>query len=700
MGAAVYAPRNDSLVRTERALDARARIERPRESRYPAPPFPGKAMIQDEHLHDPALEWLEADGLGGFAMGTVPGIRTRRYHGLLCVARTPPTGRVMLVAAVEAWIDVGQGPRALTSHRYAPAVTYPDGAGRLVAFEAEPCPRWTHAIDEDLRVVHELCVPRDTAQVVLRWRLEGRAERARLTVRPLLALREVHALRHEDARLDLASEVGGACVRWRPDPAFPAVQARSNGNFRAEPLWYRGFLYEEERARGYDHLEDLAAPGVFEHDLAQGELCLVLSAEVPGSPTAPSDALPLELAGELLARERRRREALEPLERAAEAYLVRRGEGRSLVAGYPWFTDWGRDTFLALRGLLLARGQAAEAAEILAAWAEHVSRGMLPNRFPDEGEPEFNSVDASLWFVVAVQETLAAARGLARAEREVLEDAALAILTGYAGGTRYGIRADADGLLACGEPGLQLTWMDAKVGDEVMTPRTGKPVEVQALWIQALSFGARFEQRFHALAERASEAFEQRFWNENVGYLNDVVDCDHVRGTADTSLRPNQVLALGGLARVLVAPERARRIVEVLERELWTPLGLRTLPTWDPRYQGRYAGGPLERDRAYHQGTVWPWLLGPFVEAWVRAQGNTAEARTRARARFVAPLRAHLAQAGLGHVSEVADGDFPHRPGGCPFQAWSLGELLRLERVVLASRPAEQPLPRGAAEPR
>ena len=370
------------------------------------------------------------------------------------------------------------------------------------------------------------------------------------------------------------------------------------------------------------------------------------------------------------------------------------------MAGYPWFTDWGRDTFLALRGLLLARGQAAAAAEILAAWADHVSRGMLPNRFPDEGEAEFNSVDASLWFVVAVEETLAAAKGLSRAEREVLEGAALAILAGYAGGTRYGIRADADGLLACGVPGLQLTWMDAKVGDEVMTPRIGKPVEVQALWIQALSFGARFERRFRALVEKASEAFEQRFWNENVGYLNDVVDCNHVRGTADTSLRPNQVLALGGLARVLVTPERARRVVEVLERELWTPLGLRTLPCWDARYQGRYAGGPLERDRAYHQGTVWPWLLGPFVEAWVRVQGSGDEARASARARFVAPLHAHLAQAGLGHVSEVADGDFPHTPGGCPFQAWSLGELLRLERVVLARAPAAEPAPRKAARKR
>ncbi len=664
-------------------------------------------MITEERLLDPALEWLEADGLGGFAMGTASGIRTRRYHGLLCVARTPPTGRVMLVNAVEAWVDLGDGARALSSHRYLPGVTHPDGAGRLVSFTHEPFPTWTYELEDGARIVHELFVPRDSGSVVLVWRLLGAARKARLTLRPLLALRTVHALRREDAALALDSRQEGARVSWQPDAAFPAVEARSNGLFHAQPTWFRNFLYEEERARGYDHVEDLASPGYFEHELGDGDACLVFGSGSAGGATPaprragalPADAPVGELVHDLRERELARRAAQSPLDRAAEAYLVRRGEGQSIVAGYPWFTDWGRDTFLSLRGLLLARGKTREAATILLAWAEHVSQGMLPNRFPDEAaEPEFNSVDASLWFVVAVEETLAAARDLARAERAVLETAALAILAGYAAGTRFGIRADTDGLLACGEPGLQLTWMDAKVGERVMTPRAGKPVEVQALWIQALAFGARFEKRFRGLAEKASQAFEERFWNESTGYLNDVVDCDHVRGTADASLRPNQVLAVGGLARTLVSPERARRIVDVLERVLWTPLGLRTLPRWDPRYRGRYAGGPLERDEAYHQGTIWPWLLGPFVEAWVRAQGGGDGAKAAARARFVAPVLAHLDEAGLGHVSEVADGDPPYRPGGCPFQAWSLGELLRLERSVLApTAPAAAPqrVPRG-----
>jgi len=655
--------------------------------------------VIEERVLDPRLEWLEADGLGGFAMGTASGIRTRRYHGVLCVARTPPTGRVMLVNAVEAWVDLGSGPRALSSHRYLPSVTHPDGAGRLASFALEPFPTWTYELEDGVRVVHELFVPRDAAVAVLVWRLVGAPRSARLTLRPLLSVRDVHALRRESAELSLASRDETHGVSWQPDAAFPAVSARTNGVFRAEPVWFRNFLYEEERARGYDHVEDLASPGFFEHDLTAGEAELVLAAGVAGAPATRADASAGELVRELRARELARRDALAPLDRAAEAYLVRRAAGRSIVAGYPWFTDWGRDTFLALRGLLLARGKHAEAAEILLAWAEHVSEGMLPNRFPDESDaPEYNSVDASLWFVVAVAETLAAASGLARAQRTTLEEAALAILAGYAGGTRYGIAADTDGLLACGAPGLQLTWMDAKVGERVMTPRTGKPVEVQALWIHALDFGARRASPYRALAEQASAAFEARFWNDATGWLNDVVDCDHVHGTVDASLRPNQVLAVGGLARTLVSSARAGRIVDVLERELWTPLGLRTLPRWDPRYHGHYAGDPLERDEAYHQGTVWPWLLGPFVEAWVRVQGASASAKSAARARFVAPLLAHLDEAGLGHVSEVADGDPPHAPGGCPFQAWSLGELVRLERRVLAAPAAEALAPRPSVE--
>ncbi len=377
-------------------------------------------------------------------------------------------------------------------------------------------------------------------------------------------------------------------------------------------------------------------------------------------------------------------------DRAADQYFVRRGKGLTIVAGYPWFTDWGRDSFLALRGLAFATGRHADAAAMLLEWADAVHDGMVPNRFADSGEePEFNSVDASLWFVIVVCELLEAIRNgrcakvLAAGDRERLVRAVTSILSAYAAGTRYGIRADADGLLACGVPGVQLTWMDAKVGDWVVTPRTGKPVEVQALWLGALHAASGFLPGFEELLRRGLVAFRTRFWNPERGCLYDTIDCDHVPGRNDGSLRPNQILALGGLPLNLVGRERARRILDVVERELWTPLGLRSLAPGDAAYRAHYRGGVVERDGAYHQGTVWPWLAGPFVEAWVRVRGSTSRAKREARERFLPALRAHLDEAGLGHVSEVADGDAPHAPGGCPFQAWSLGELLRLERIVL-----------------
>jgi predicted glycogen debranching enzyme len=378
-----------------------------------------------------------------------------------------------------------------------------------------------------------------------------------------------------------------------------------------------------------------------------------------------------------------------PLHRAADAYLVKRGAGTTIVAGYPWFTDWGRDTFIALRGLCLATGRLDEAGRILVEWAGAVSEGMLPNLFPDgKVPPEYNSVDASLWYLIAVHEYFAAraaaGRRVAGSERTALQDAFGAILTGYARGTRFGIRADADGLLAAGVPGVQLTWMDAKVGDWVVTPRIGKPVEVQALWINALRIASRFSDVQDLLA-RATEAFERRFWNEADGCLYDVVDVDHRPGTADATLRPNQIFAVGGLPFPLLEGERARRVVDAVERRLWTPLGLRTLPPDHPDYRGRYEGGPLERDGAYHQGTAWPYLLGAFADAWVRVRGAGAGTIREARARFLEPLEAHLGEAGLLHVSEIADGDAPHTPRGCPFQAWSVAEMLRLEKVILAA---------------
>jgi predicted glycogen debranching enzyme len=310
---------------------------------------------------------------------------------------------------------------------------------------------------------------------------------------------------------------------------------------------------------------------------------------------------------------------------------------------------------------------------------------MLPNRFSDSASdpPEYNSVDAALWFVLTAHELLDTGNANAK-DRERLEQAIVAVVNGYARGTRYGIAADRDGLLGAGASGVQLTWMDAKVGDWVVTPRRGKAVEIQALWLNALAAAARIAPAFAQLGERAGAAFAARFWNPKRDMLFDVLDVDHVPGTFDAACRPNQIFAAGGLPLTLLPPDRARAVVAAVERELWTPLGLRSLERHHPDYHPHCVGGVRERDGAYHQGTVWPWLIGPFVQAWVTVRGGTPEAKAEARARFVAPLRQHLQHAGIGHVSEIADGEAPHLPRGCPFQAWSVGELLRLERVVLA----------------
>jgi predicted glycogen debranching enzyme len=314
---------------------------------------------------------------------------------------------------------------------------------------------------------------------------------------------------------------------------------------------------------------------------------------------------------------------------------------------------------------------------------------MLPNRFPDGGgQPEYNAVDASLWFVLAVHEFFqarqASGRSVGSETRSVLTDAVEAILTGYERGTRFGIRLDEDGLIAVGSPGVQLTWMDAKFGDRIVTPRIGKPVEIQALWLNALWCAERVSSHWSYLLEKGRRSFVSRFWNERDDTLYDVVDLNYQPGAMEAMLRPNQILAAGGLPFCPLDLEKARRVVDAVEAVLWTPLGLRTLAPGSPGYAPRYQGSPRERDAAYHEGTVWPWLAGPFVEAWVRARGGAVEAKREAQTRFLEPLLSHLDEFGIGHLPEVADGDAPHRPGGCPFQAWSVGEALRLREVVLA----------------
>jgi predicted glycogen debranching enzyme len=549
-------------------------------------------------------------------------------------------------------------------------------------------------LDDGTRIEHELFVPRGAAMTVLSWRVAGAAAGMSLTVRPLLAGRDHDALHRENGVLRFDAAVEGERIEWRPYDGVPAIVALTNGTYRHDPHWHRGFVYDEERRLGLEAEEDLAAPGTLTFDLAEGQAHLVLAAHLVDAPAPLEGRRVGDVVAELRAAEGHRRAAfVSPLHRAADAYLVRRGGGQTILAGYPFATDRGRDTFVALRGICLATGRHEDARAILLEWADSISEGMLPGRFAERGESRgYDAADASLWYVIAVHDYLAATaasgRATPRGDRRRLQAAVEAILDGYAAGTRHGIRLDGDGLLAVGERGAAVTWMDAHRDGRPVTPRVGKPVELEALWLSAVSIASAFSERWPKTLAAGLRAFRERFWN-GAGALHDVVDVDHRAGTVDPTLRPNQILAVGGLPHVLLEPGPARRVVDAVEARLWTPLGLRTRAPGEGGYAGR-----AEDEGAVHEGAAWPWLIGPFVEAWVRVRGSTLEARREARARFLEPLLGQLERRGLGHLSEVADGDAPHAQAGSPFQACSVSEALRLDRVVLGDdsrRPAAAP---------
>jgi len=648
----------------------------------------------DIHV-DTTREWLEADGLGGFAMGTASGLRTRRYHGLLNVATRPPAGRIMLVKGYDAWLDSVLGRLYLSSQVFAPETVHPSGTKHLAGFDHLPWPTWVHAFDDGTRVSTEIMVPRGHGAVLMRWRLLDKGVANKLNVRLFMSALSMHELQREQEGLRFDMQQDGDKLRWVPEGDAPTTVAWTNAEYKHEPHWYSNFLYLEERSRGLDCEEDLLSTGILSWDLRQGDALLLLGAPPYDSDLLETDVSLEDCASSICDLEQLRRHALGAMDRAAESYLVDRGEHKTVIAGYPWLVEHGRDTFVALRGLCLTRDRLDPAGAVLLNWASALVGGMLPSRYAGKGTtPEYSSVDASLWFAIAVADYTAA---LADADkpltdevttrlRQVVEE----VLDLYTAGTKYGIKVDEDGLLAAGEPEVQLTWMDAKVGNWAVTPRIGKPIEVQCLWLNALAFAAGFEPRFTKLYQRGIEAFRRRFFDAVLGYAYDVVDVDHVRGEVDTRMRPSQILAVGGLPLTLLEEEPARRVVDAVEQKLWTPMGLRSLDPEAPEYEPHHVGDILERDGSYHQGTVWPWLAGPFIDAWLRVRGNTEAARAEARERFLPAMRAHLSEAGLGHVSEVADGDPPHPARGGPFQAWSVGEWLRVEKLLGCTLDADE----------
>ncbi len=626
--------------------------------------------------HATSREWLESNGLGGWSSSTISGAHTRRYHGLLVVATHPPVGRVVLLSHLDETLVFDHNRLELGCGIF-PGAVHPQGHQSLHSFALSPVPTWTYA-NSDFTLHKRLAMLDGEHTVVVCYELERAPGPMYLELRPFFAGRDYHYLMQANDGVAQTADFAAETLSYRPYPDQPTAHINAAAaNWQAAPDWHYNFQYPREEERGLDTSEDLFAPGHLSIRLEPGSTLGVAIS------IAPCDRDPVALLeAEITRRQNISRPAaiaadplLSQLAIAADQFLVRRdGNLHTILAGYHWFTDWGRDTMIALPGICLATGRYAEAKNIFRAFAAHISEGMIPNRFPDVGEePEYNTVDATLWFFTALYKYLQQTRDYAFARElwPALQD----IVAWHQRGTRYQIKVDTDGLLSAGEEGVQLTWMDAKVGDWVVTPRIGKPVEINALWYNALKIMGHLatefaeETDYDTKAERVHHAFNQQFWNEESGCLYDLVTPQG----PDPAIRPNQLFALS-LPFPLIEGERARRMIAVADEHLLTPRGLRSLSPQDPAYRSHYHGDPWSRDGAYHQGIVWGWLIGPFITALYRVHGD--EGRQRGRA-IIEGFADHLQEAGLGSVSEIFDAEPPFAPRGCVAQAWSVAELLR-----------------------
>lgn len=629
--------------------------------------------------HALSKEWLETNGLGGFASSTIIGANTRRQHGLLVAALQPPTHRQVLLSKFEERVTC-DGHECYISTNLYPGTVFPHGFNIQAEFNLRPWPTFRY-VGNECQLEKTVFLVNGENTVVVGYRNVRARGPMELKIRPFLAFRDSNSLRRHDDNLNLAVEQGNGCVSVRPDPDLPRLffYAKPTG-VETKAEWYYHFTYPVEQERGLDFEEDLFSPFEMTLRIAPGHATYIVATIEPRAGVN---------AEELVARERQHRQQYErehdgvrqALLIAADAFLARRGkDGLTILAGFPWFTDWGRDAMVALPGLTLTTKRFDVAKKILLTFARYLDQGMIPNAFPEVGQtPEYNSVDASLWFVVAVWKYWKAS-GDDGAARELFPSVQQAIQC-YQEGTRYDIRADRDGLITAGTAGTQLTWMDAKVDSYVPTPRHGKPVEVNALWLNALVMVAEMEEKLshnihsavvlRKLSDQVAGSFVKAFWYGEGGYLYDVIQGDF----RDPSIRPNQIFAVS-LPYSPLDKAQQKSVFDVLTRHLLTPFGLRTLSPKDERYCGKYTGNPHQRDCAYHQGTVWPWLIGPYCDAYVRIHGN-GKSQHKEIGHLLQGLIDHLGHAGLGTVPEIFDGDPPHRPVGCFAQAWSVSELLR-----------------------
>lgn len=648
-------------------------------------------------------EWLLTNRLGDYSGSSILCCNTRKYHGLLTV--NTPQGRHVLLSTLEESVS-GGGREFFFSTRQHPGTLFPHGHEYLEGFYLDQWPRSVYRAGE-VTLSREMLLAREQSRLVLRYEVAGPGGTPPLTLRikPLLAFRSFHALTRANPllRQDTTPVPGGFGIR--PYESLPPLYVQAMGSpapgngkkagdevFFPAPDWYRDVIYFEERERGFDDAEDLFMPGVLEiplPPLPKGG-CVYVSAGTEPC-LADLDEVWQEQSRERLRAHKAGRGLVGHLTQAGEQFCIETPSGRpTVIAGYHWFDDWGRDTLISLPGLAFHAGRADFGLRVMAELARHIRDGLTPNMFSESGDHAYNSVDASLWYAFALQHLLAAIPdGLAWVRQHAWE-ALKNIIKGYRRGPGMGIFVDAEGLLHAGDAQTQLTWMDAQVRGVPVTPRHGCPVEVNALWYNTLALADNLAQAFHE-PELAGEgqlaamrgAFLRRFWTtDDGGRLGDVWR----DGVLDRSVRPNQILAVS-LPHAVLADEYRAQVVECVRNRLLTPYGLRSLAPDDPAYKGRYEGGPESRDAAYHQGTVWPWLLGHYADALLHTAWDVDGAVLGLLGAIKPLFCRHLAEGGLGGISEVFDGSPPYGPGGCITQAWSVAECLRMLKRLKEAAP-------------
>jgi predicted glycogen debranching enzyme len=674
------------------------------------PDVPPDAAPPDESL---SREWLLTNGLGSYAMGTPAGVNTRRYHGLLIAAARPPVQRFSTLCGIVDSLAMDGKTYDLATHEFRSpggTVFHPHGFDYLERFEKDLAVRWIYSAGH-IRVVKELRLVWKRQLAVLSYTMEPLDRTAEaigpvaLSITPLIALRDFHHLRRQwSSAAPQVKREGEAALQLSTD-GWPAIHLEcSEGKFTEHHDWWTNFARRVESQRQQDDTEDLFAPGRFDHEfMLLRDKPVTVNLYFGAEPIdreacdAPSERS-VHLVKQLVHVESQLGPHFTPdhtspwpcLIAAADDFIVERQVEATpmatVLAGYPWFADWGRDTMISMSGLMLATARFDDAKSTLLAYARHVRRGLVPNHFDDYGgEPHYNTVDASLWFIHAALEY----RRLSGDEAtwcDLLADACCRIIEAYQIGTDGPVKMDSDGLISAGSSSTQLTWMDAARDGVVFTPRFGKAVEINALWHRALmgcseamtdcEASRATAASYAKLAAKVKRSFNQTFWSDELGYC-----IDHVAPHGpDRSLRPNQVLAVS-LPHSPLPPAKQKRVVQIVREKLLTSMGLRTLPGDDPNFHPYYSGSMFQRDGAYHQGTVWAWLMGPYIEAHLRANQFSEAARQHAR-QTLAPLHAQLMGPGLGQVHEIFDASAPFRPDGCPAQAWSVAELLRVSLLT------------------